>query len=94
MVGTVIGLVVLAFIAVYTFGFIWTFLFEFIPTTYRAIRYERHGVCGKCHERYVHTTSRSVDQTYGADRVTQDVCPNGHVSLVHGNRHHADWAGF
>lgn len=66
----------------------------FTRDAYRAIRYERRGVCGICKKPYVRYQSAPADQTYGPDILTQGVCPNGHVSIVAGNRRPADWAGF
>lgn len=88
------GIVVLLLILYYFLGFVGGTVWVFTVELYRALRYDRHGVCYKCKQRYVEKVVRHADQTYGADEVSQWVCPNGHVSLIHGNRRYADWAGF
>jgi hypothetical protein len=94
VVGGVIAGIAVVWILVMTLGGIIDLGKWFTLDTYRVFKYERHGVCGICKKRYTSYRSATADQTYGPDLVTQGVCPNGHVSVVAGNRKPADWAGF
>lgn len=89
-IGALIGLV----IVVYLLGWLYQLGKIFTVELYRAVRYDRHGVCYKCKQPYARTYGITADQTYGPDMVTQSVCSCGGASIVHGNRRFADWAGF
>lgn len=67
---------------------------ELAPFTYGAFRWERKGICPDCKLPYVSKQERLAnDQTYGAGTTWRNVCPNGHLGMVHGNRRFADWGG-
>lgn len=91
MIGFAIGIIVLGFIGYYIVVGVVAFFTELIPTAYKAIRYERHGICGECKQPYVKVNVSPADQMYGPDVITQDICPNGHKGLARGNRHFAEW---
>lgn len=90
LIGVPIALVILYYLIV---GVILV-VTELIPFVYRTFRYEHRGYCPECHAKYVSREAQLADQTYGSAAVYQNICPNGHVGMTHGNRRFADWAGF
>lgn len=89
--GTVIGVVILAAILLYTVAGV-AGLGKFLTVdAYRIFRYERRGICGQCKLPYDQQVSKPADQMYGPDHVERLTCPNGHVSLLRGNRRFAEW---
>lgn len=94
VVGYVIGGLILLMIVLWLLSGLGVLGKLFTVDTYRALRYERHGICGICKQPYTAYRAKTADQAYGPDQVTQGVCPNGHVSILRGNRRFADWADF
>lgn len=93
VVSYIIGFAVLAVIVYYVAVGIFLLFKEFIPFLWDAFRYERKGICPQCHQKYSRQQVRLAnDQTYGGPVIWQNVCPNGHVGMKHGDRRFADWA--
>jgi hypothetical protein len=64
---------------------------ELVPFVYHAFKHERKGICPECRQPYTRQQVQLADQTYGPSATYQNVCPNGHVGMTHGNRRFADW---
>lgn len=86
----VVGFAVLAVIAWYVFAGLAWLVTDLLPETYRALRYDRRGVCYKCKQPF----QEQVAGPQGTSSVTQGVCVCGNRSLPRGNRSWTDWADF
>lgn len=89
--GLIIGWVIVGLILLYLVTGMTELGKFFTVDAYRALRYERKGICGQCKQPYETRVTKPADQMYGPDEVSQRVCPNGHVSLIQGNRRFAEW---
>lgn len=89
--GIILGLGILAALAVGTLSWVGSIAWFFTVHLYRAAKYDRRGLCYKCKKPFAEERTAPADQMYGPSAITQSVCSCGNVSIVAGNRRFAEW---